>query len=55
MCHQSHGNGMCGIQLINQLIRLLTFNYSLHFSVAMVPVVDLLLCSLASSHHLLIL
>ena len=35
----------------NVYVRLLTFNLFLDFSVAMVPVVDLLLCSLASSHH----
>ncbi len=45
--HQSHGNGMCGYNVYS---RLLTFNLSLDFSIAMVPVVDLLLCSLASSH-----
>ncbi len=35
--------------------RLLTFNLSLDFSIAMVPVVDLLLCSLASSHYFLVI
>ncbi len=43
MCYQSHGNGMCGIMVWhNVYVRLLTFNLSLHFSVAMVPVVDVL-------------
>ena len=39
----------------NVHIRVLTFNLSLHFSVAtyMVPVVDLLLCS--RSHHFLVI
>ncbi len=42
----------------NVYVRLLTFNLSLHFSVAMVPAVhavDLLLCSPASSYHLLVI
>ncbi len=37
----------------NVCVRFLTFNLS--YSVAMVPVVDLLLCSLASSHHFLVI
>ncbi len=37
------------------LPRLLTFNLSLDFSIAMVPVVDLLLYSLASSHYFLVI
>ena len=53
MCYQSHGNGMYGIQCLH--VRLMTSNLSLHFSVAMVPVVDLLLCSLTNSHHLLVI
>ena len=52
MRHQSHGNGMCGYNVYS---RLLTFNLSLDFSIAMVPVVDLLLCSLASSHYFLVI
>ena len=36
MCHTSHDHGMCGIQCLRY--RLLTFNLSLDFNVAMVPV-----------------
>ncbi len=56
------GGGTCVISHMamecvayNVYVRLLTFNISLHFSVAMVPVVDLLFFSLASSHHLLVI
>ncbi len=38
MRHQSHGNEMCGYNV----------NLSFDVSIAMVPVVDLLLCSLAA-------
>ncbi len=55
MCHQSHGNEMPVWHTMFTLARLLTFNLSLDFSVAMVPVVDLLLCSLASSHRILVI
>ena len=52
MRHQSHGYGMWGYNVYS---RLLTFNLSFDVSIAMVPVVDLLLCSLASSHYFLVI
>ncbi len=41
--------------IYNVYSRLLTFNLSLDVSIATVPVVDLLLCSLASSHYFLVI
>ncbi len=49
MRHQSHG--MCSYNVYS---RILTVNLSFDVSIAMVPVVDRLLCSLASSHHFLV-